>query len=390
MNTGVYDAVTLLALITLCFPTLALMQLGAQVVYPHYIAIAMAVPVLFVLRPWTLGPVLPVLGMIFLSSTLNINTVSIPTAIFHSLHLVAIALMAGVQGGLPLRFAKATIMAYVIVLLVTQLLVLIGLGGLVEGLLRQQEGLSASRAAGFATEPSYAAMILLILSRFVIVCDIDWFSPRRLALVLGALLATLSIFALGVAMLLLALYLLERSNVRAVLVVSLSIIVLIMGLSLTEFFSARLLAMDMSDGVMGLGSGTIRLLPYIYLADIVPENPWPLLVGAGAGALEPSFFQDLGRHYTMHSQLTTHMAGPLYDYGLFAILHILLFWNRPAALAARILFIVMSLVVMLNTGMGTYLFVLFGVFSLLEQKHRSKLPSSGLSLNSVIKSSSPS
>lgn len=372
MTLRVSDAVTLLALIALCFPTLALIQLGASVVFPHYMALAIAIPVLFALRPWTLKPVLPVLGMILLSTALNINTVSIPIAIFHSLHLVAIALLAGVPGGLPLRFAKATIMIYSITILLTQILVVLGLGGLVEGLLVQDEGLTATRVGGFATEPSYAAMILLILSRFVIVCDADWLGPRRLAVVLGALVATLSLFALLSAVLIIAIYLLERSNMQAMLAILIGGIVLLIGLSLTEFLTVRLNSLDMSRGMMGLGSGAIRLLPYQYLADILPKNPWPLFVGAGAGALEPIFFEDVGRYYTIHSRLTPHMAGPLYDYGLVAILPILLLWNRPGGLVARAIFIIMALIVMLNTGIGTYLFILFGIFALLEQKHRSK------------------
>lgn len=367
----VSDAVMLLTFTSLCFPTLALIQLGSSVLFPHYFAVAIAIPVLFVLRPWTLRPVLPVLGMILLSSALNIDTVSIPIAVFHSLHLMAIALLAGVPGGLPLRFAKATVMIYAILLLLTQILVAIGQGGLVEGLLVQREGLTAIRASGFATEPSYAAMILLILSRFVIVCDVDWFGPRRLALVLGALLASLSLFALIAAVLILAMYLLERSTMRAMLTVLVGCIVMLVGMSLTGFFSDRLMMLDMSEGWMGMGSGTIRLLPYLYLADVLPENPWPLFVGAGAGTLEPIFFQDVGRDYTMHSQLTTHMAGPLYDYGFLAIFPILLLWNRPRGLVARALFISMAVLVMLNTGIGTYLFILFGVFALIEQKHRS-------------------
>jgi hypothetical protein len=367
----VSDAVMLPALIALCFPTLALIPIGGRILFPHYVALAIAIPVLFVLRPHTLRPVLPVLGFILLSSALNINTVSIPIAVFHSLHLVAIALLAGVPSGLPLRFAKATIMIYCITILLTKVLVAIGLGGLVEGLLVQREGLTESRVSGFATEPSYAAMILLILSRFVIVCDCDWFAPRRLALVVGALLASLSLFALIAAVLILAMYLLERSNMLAFRAVLLGGIVMLLGLNLTNFFADRLISLDLSEGLMGLRSGTVRLLPYVYLADILPENPLPLFVGAGAGALEPAFFQDLGQYHTMHGQLTTHMAGPLYDYGLLAILPILLLWNRPRGLVARGLFISTAVLVMLNTGIGTYLFILFGVFGLLEQKHRS-------------------
>jgi hypothetical protein len=369
-NLRVSEAVALLSLAALCFPMLGLTRLGGTLLFPHYMALAIAIPVLFVLRPLTLEPVLPMMGMILLSSALNVHTVTVNVAVLHILHLAAIALLAGVPGGLPLRFAKATIMIYSITILLAQALVAIGLGGLIEGLLVQGEGLTDTRVAAFATEPSYAAMILLILSRFVIVCNIDWLGPLRLALVLGALLASMSLFALIAAVLILAMYLSERRNMRAMLAVLAGGIAMLVGLSLTEFFASRLTELDLSQGAMGLRSGSIRLLPYLYLADILPENPWPLFVGAGAGALEPMFFLDVGRYYTIHDQLTTHMAGPIYDYGLLIVLPILLLWNRPRGFAARALFIGMALFVMLNTGMGTYLFVLLGTFAMLEQKRR--------------------
>ena len=371
MNLRISDAVVLLSLIALSFPSLLIFQAAGRLIFAHYLALLIMIPVLFVLRPHAVRPALPVLGMIFLSSTLNINTFSIPIAIFHSLHLVAISLLAGVPGRLPLRFAKTTIMIYAITLLLTQVLAASGLGGLVEGLLVQQEGLTQARALGFATEPSYAALILLILSRFVIVSDVDWFGPRRMALVLGALTASTSLFGLIAAFLVLAIYLLERGNTKAILVVLVGSIALLVGLNFLDFFAMRFASMDLSNGIVGLGSGAIRLLPYIYLADILQEDLWPLFVGAGAGTFESIFFRDVGRYHTIHDELTAHMAGPLYDYGLLAILPILLFWNRPRGIAARALFIGMAALVMLNTGFGTYLFILFGVFTLLEQKHRS-------------------
>lgn len=367
----VSEAVTLLAFIALCFPTLAMIPLGDRILFPHYLALAIAIPVLFASRPHTLRPVLPVLGFILLSSALNIDTVSIPIAVFHSLHLMAIALLGGAPSGLPLRFAKATIMIYCIVILLTQVLIASGLGGLVEGLLVQREGVSASRVSGFATEPSYAGMIMMILARFVIVTDLGWMNLWRLVLILAALLASMSLFSLIAAMLILAMYSLEHGNTRAMLGILVGGVAMLAGLNSTDFFASRLSLLDLSQGAMGFGTGTVRLLPYIYMFDILPENLWPIFMGAGAGGLEPGFFSEVGQFATAKNHLATHMAGPVYDYGLPVILLILLMWNRPAGLAARALFIVMTLVIMLNTGIGTYLFILFGAYALLEQRLRS-------------------
>ena len=365
------DAMVLVSLAALCFPALALIRLGDGLVFPHYIALALAMPLLLLLRPLTIAPALPVIAMIVLSSLLNAYTVALPIAVFHSLHLAAAALLASCPAPLALRFAKATLLIYAVTILLTQVLVAVGLHGLVEGLLVQQEGLTNTRVSSFATEPSYASMIMLILTRFVLVTNVNWLTLRRLALILGALLASLSLFALISAILILAMYLLERGATRAALGGLLSGVVMLVGLSFTDFFLLRLTALDLSQGALGLGTGTIRLLPYIYMFDILPENPWPLLVGAGAGALEPGFFEEVGQYATSANQLSTQMAGPIYDYGLPTILIILLVWNRPKGLAARALFILMSLVIMMNTGLGTYLFVLFGTFALLEQRLKS-------------------
>ena len=214
-------------------------------------------------------------------------------------------------------------------------------------------------------------MIMLILTRFVIVTNVNWPTPQRLAMILGGLLATMSLFALISAILILAMYLLERRDTRATLAVLVGGVVLLVGLSFTDYFFSRLTALDLSQGSRGLGTGTVRLLPYIYISEILPENPWPLFVGAGAGALEPGFFWEIGQYATDANQLSPQMAGPIYDYGLPAILIIVLVWNRPEGPAARALFILMSIVIMLNTGMGTYLFILYGAFALLEQRLRS-------------------
>ena len=105
----VSEAAVLLSLAALCFPTLALIRLNGGLIFPHYMALALAIPVLFLLRPLTIAPALPVIAMIVLSSALNINTVALPIAVFHSLHIAAAALLAGCPGSLALRFSKATL-----------------------------------------------------------------------------------------------------------------------------------------------------------------------------------------------------------------------------------------------------------------------------------------
>ncbi|MBL43776.1 MAG: hypothetical protein CMN71_03375 [Sphingomonadaceae bacterium] len=348
-----------------------IIRMGNQLVFPHYVAIALAAPILL-LAQWrmVIYPILPVLFFIFLSSLLNIDSADVWVATFHSLHLLAIALLASTPGRIALPFAKFVVIAYCITIILSQVLIFFGLQSLIEWMLVHNEKLVTTRVSAFATEPSYAAIIILVSVRFIIVIDQKWLNVPRLSFIITSLLATLSLFAVLSAMLLLMMYLVRRGRIREVIGVFIGGAVLLIGISFTDFFAQRLAQIDMSQGARGLGSGTIRLLPYLYIQQILPGNFWPLLVGAGAGTLEPAFYMAVGQYVTDSHYLTAHMAGPIYDYGIPAILPILFLWNRPTGLVDRILYITMTLLVMLNTGIGTYLFVFFGAFALLEQRMR--------------------
>lgn len=375
MPSKVGTAVTVMALVALAFPTLLMFDLGGRVIFPHYVALAIAIPLLILLRqasPQTIKPVLPVLGMISISTLINYSSADLVVVGFHGLHLIAIMLLAACPGAVALRFAKVAIMIYVVAILLSQILILVGASWLVEWLLISKDDAGTARVAAFATEPSYAAMLLLIFTRFVMVFEIEWLNPRRLGLIIGALLATLSLFALISALLILAMYLYRRGDIRAMVWVLVGGGLLLTAISFTDFFTDRISALDLSRGAEGLGTGTVRLQPYLYMGTILPSNPWPLLLGAGAGYLEQAFYYDLGNFGSSAGRLTMHMAGPIYDYGLAAVLPILFIWNRPENFGERSLYLLMTVVVMLNTGIGSYLFIIFGTFALLEQRFRTQ------------------
>ena len=370
---GIRNAVTVIAFVSLSFPTLLMFEFGGRLIFPHYAALAIVIPVLFLMgqaSAQTVKPVLPVLAAIFLSTAIHSTTADLAVAGFHSLHLVAIMLLAACPGIVALRFAKTVIIIYAVAILLAQSLVVVGLSNVVDWLLIVKDEVGTPRVAAFATEPSYAAMILLILARFVIVLDIRWFTPVRLGLILGSLVATLSLFALISALLILAMYLHRRGDIRAMLIVLFGGALLLVAISYTDFFAARLSALDLSRGATGLGTGTVRLQPYLYMISILPSNPWPIVYGAGAGNLEQTFFYALGNFGSSAGRLTMHMAGPIYDYGLMAVLPILLWWNQPKNLVERSLYLLLTVAVLLNTGIGSYLFILFGTFALLEQRLR--------------------
>lgn len=370
LNLRVSEAVAIIGLVALAFPTLLLIQLGGRYIYPHYPALLLAITVLLMLRPVDVMTIRLSWVLLVLSSLLNLGSLSLTVVIFHVLHLMAIALLSGSALGHVLRFAKITLMAYVAAIVLAKALETVGLGELVAGLLiSDPDQVGEARVAAFATEPSYAGLIMLILGRFIILHDAAWMTLRRIGLVLATMLLTLSLFSLLAAFLLLLVYLRQQSSTRVILGMLLGGLVLGIGIGSTDFFAMRAAGFDTSLGLMGFGTGTIRLLPYIYLAEIIPENPMALIVGGGGGAFQPQFFADLGQYYTNNATLTGQMAAGIYDYGLPVVVTFLM-WNRPPALADKVLYLAMALMVILNSGIGTYLFIIFGVFSLLEQRIR--------------------
>lgn len=350
-------------------------ELSGQMIYPHYIALLVVSPVLLVLGQETratIVPALPILSAITISTIINLQTADLLVALFHAFHIVAVIILAGSPAPVALRYAKVSILIYAAAIFFAQALILSGLASQAEWLLILQNDMGAMRVAAFATEPAYAALTILILARFVLMIDIAWMTPARLSFILLALLATLSLFALVSAVLLLAMYLQRRGDIRAMAIVLLAGALLLVVVSQTQFFADRFSALDLARGAEGLGTGSVRLQPYIFIASILPANVIPLFVGAGAGYLEQAFFYELGNYGLGQGRLSMHMAGALYDYGLLAILPILFWWNRPANPISRALYIGMTIAVMLNTGIGSYLFVLFGTFALIEQRLRSE------------------
>ncbi|MCF8881615.1 hypothetical protein L5849_02765 [Erythrobacter sp. SN021] len=366
---------TLIALITLAFPILGMFEASGRMVFLYYLALVIAIPALLLLGQLSLRNmtlILPVLATITLSTLVNMDSARLSVVGFHALHLVAIVFLASSPAKLVLRFAKVTITIYAVTILLTQGLMILGLQELVSWLLVQEDSVGAvPRVAAFATEPSYAAMILLILARFVLVFDTVWMTTRRLALILVSMLACLSLFGVISAILLLAMALMEHGKTRGMIGVLVGGAVLLIGISNSDFFATRFADLDLSQGARGLGTGTIRLLPYIYVGELLQDDPLPFLLGAGAGAFDQKFFFEVGRYYTANQHFSTTMAGFAYDYGIVGVLFILIFWNSARKLPSKVLFMIMSLAIMINSGVGTYLFVLYGVFALQEHRARS-------------------
>lgn len=370
---GLPDLATFFALTALTFPSLMMFEYQGQMIFPHYIALVIAIPILFAVRPTAiLSCIIPLL-IIFMSSMLNANEFSFGIAMFHAFSFISIAFLSSSRIGSVLKFAKSALLVYAWGIFALQILAFLGYGSFIEQFLVQKEGIAGTRISGFATEPAYAGLIMLILGRFILSIDPNWMSPRRLAFVLGAMVASLSLFSLLAAILLLALYVGRSGRIRTLVGVFFGGVVLVLIVASTDFFISRIEALNFSAGALGLGSGTIRLLPYIYLSDILRGDVWPLIWGAGAGQFEPQFFLNVGRYHTNNETLTAHMAAAIYDYGLPIVLWVIYSFNRFASPIVRAIYLVMAILVILNTGLGTYLFILYGVFSLLERNWHSRL-----------------
>jgi hypothetical protein len=196
-------------------------------------------------------------------------------------------------------------------------------------------------------------------------------SQSKLILIVGGLLTSWSIFSLVSAMLILATYFLQRDYKRATIGLLIGGAAIALTLSLNEYFLSRFTAIDITEGEEGLGTGLPRLLPYLYIFERLVAEPWNLLFGVGAGVLETEFFVNVGQFHTEHDTFSTYMAGAIYNYGLPVFLAFLFLLNKPRGFLNWSLFIVTAMFIFLNTGIGTYLFIAFGVFALLEQRFRS-------------------
>ena len=186
-------------------------------------------------------------------------------------------------------------------------------------------------------------------------------------IILCSLLATLSVFPYFSRFILFT-YLKQRGDVRGAAGLILGFVVVSAIVGTSEYFNSRFAGIDLSAGLGGLDTGVPRLLPYVYVFENLPAQPWFLVWGSGAGTLDSRFFIDVGQYYTDFDSFSVHMAGAIFDYGLPIIFIILFSWGASSGVFGRMLFIVTTLFIFLNTGIGTYLFIIFGTFALLERR----------------------
>lgn len=256
--------------------------------------------------------------MIFISTIANAGNTSLQVAAFHLFHLAAVSTLSSYWFKQSLNSAKIVLTSYVILIFFSEAIILLNLPDVVASFsIITEVNSGARRIAAFATEPAFAGLVMLIMSRFVLMHDPAWMTKYRQALILIAMYLTQSFISFLSALLLLAM--LQRRMRYSLGWTIIGACLLLSAFAASGYFSQRVEGIDTSSGFMGMGSGTIRILPLAYLFEAITQNPLAIIIGAGAGSFQDEFFIAIGQYYTKNDQLSGHMAAIIYDYGIAAV-----------------------------------------------------------------------
>jgi hypothetical protein len=362
------ETLFVLSLLTLVFPALFAINAEYRLIYGHYFGFALLIPFALLQCPMRIRLVLFPIGLILLSTVINFGRAEILVAVFHALHLLAVVALSAYNLPAMIKITRRVLSAMILLVIGLGLIELFGLAAILPEIFYVADPSSGTyRLTALTTEPAAAVIIILILSRFIMMAAPGTVRGRDIALVLVALIMAKSLNGIIVGGLLLGTYVLEQRRLSAVAMLILAGSFGLVVLSQNAYFSERLAELDFSKGPMALGTGSIRLLPYTYIGDTLQHSPAILFWGAGAGDFESGFFRAYGQYFTSNDRLSGHMAESLYDYGIFFVLAIA-FLNRPKKPAQLITYLLTTIVVFLNAGIGTYLFILYGAYSMMERK----------------------
>lgn len=368
LNHSISKILFVLSLLSLCLPRLFLLPIGGGLVFGHYLILMTYGFIALLQAPGVLRFVgLPVL-LILASSLINSSDFSPMVAVFHCINLIWIALMAKQDPDYVASIVEKLLTFLVSMILVFAVMRFVGLHSLLpSGAFTDDRHTGQIRLMAFATEPAATGLILMILSRYLIVVAPERFTQKFLIMTLTGSVLMLSINGIVAGLLIILSYLSKTRNFKAIAFLLVCVAAGAAAVTQIGYFSERLGGLSLTDGVMGFGTGTIRLLPYVFLGEEMRDGVSFLFLGLGAGSFQNEFFASIGQYVTSHDTLSGHMAAAIYDYGVFFPLVILLL-HRPANPLDFGVHVLATLLIFLNAGVGTYLFVLYGTFSLLQQK----------------------
>ena len=368
INIKFFPTFAITSLFVLFLSGITYIEYGSSFIYLFYFTAALSI-LFFRIKRYFFKEYFLIISLLILSTLINFFTASFITAIFH-LSLVTFAFVLASIDFPIIKSLRLVLWSYIFITLIAYLANVLNIIFLIDIL---DFAIDASedefRINAFATEPSYAAFLISLL--WFSLAKNDLISSKETALVILCLLLLKSLYGLFLIFLILA----QIIDLRIFFKFHKYLIFLIILIIYLIFFDTFLInkiesALIFSDSSFQLdvesGPAAVRFLPYVYMFNQEIESAYTMF-GSGAGIFQNKFYNEYGYLFTEGDALSGHMAGVLFDYGLlFTLAIIYIFIKRfPAKKYVSYPYIIL---LFLNTGIGTYLFVIY-LFLILRTKY---------------------
>jgi len=357
-----YNLYRQIFIVSLCLPILFMYSAGGTYLYLYYVLGAgIIMASIWYRAKWPTLLVATALIML-LVSLFNIASTRLSVLVFQLFFIVLLA----VHSRLPFERInfKAIITyiyyAYCFVLILSGVIDLIGLAQFLPDMfyiIERDNG--GFRFNAFATESSYAALLLLIFYRYLYRESEGKLNVGFLMITLLSIYFTKSVYGVISILLILSMQVLSvRASMKIPLLVIGGGIILFLLFS-SEYFFGRLSGLAESQSVEGMGTAGIRLLPIVFFIEKLQNHvPYWLITGNGAGSMSIEFYESVGRFYTEEGRFSTHMIGFIHDYGMLPII-LLAKYALPKDTMQQIFYMTMFILISTNAGFATYLFFIF-------------------------------
>lgn len=348
--------------VTLTLPGIFIIPVGSTYLYGFYITgVLLIVAQVFYRTRWPTLLLMTAVYMIFCAA-INFSSTQISVLIFYLFILVLMACFSreGHSSKTLSRIVMYFFYGYVFVLFLSIFIDLIGAQSLLPNFVYvlDQHG-RGYRFNAFATESSYAALLLLVFYRFLYRYNGSSLNLSLLCLTIGAIFITKSIYGVIAMILILAMHV---DNVKASMKLPLLFAsgAIIIGLiASSPYFIERLVSLQNSNEVEEMGTAGIRLLPVVFFFEQLQNKPlWMLLFGNGVGSMNLTFYEEVGKNFTENEGFSTYMIGFIYDNGIIP-LALILKYAMPKNKKQKLLYFAIFILISTNSGFGTYLFLTF-------------------------------
>ena len=292
-------------------------------------------------------------------SLINFSSSSAVTVIFH-LSLITFAFVLASIDFSVNKTLKVILRSYILITFLAFLAIFFNIGLLIEMLgfvINYKDGIY--RINAFATEPSYAAFLISLIWFFL--AKENLISTKETFLVIASLILLKSLYGLLLALLIfLQIMDLRRLHLKFhkyIFFLSIAALYLIFfdTFLINKLNNVLVFTGPSSELDIQSGAAAVRLLPYVYMFSSDLGSTFSIF-GSGAGVFQNQFYNDYAYLFTEGVVLSGHMAGVIYDYGILTFLAIFIIFVKkfPAKKYVSYPFVIL---LFLNTGIGTYLFV---------------------------------